>query len=105
MTLFLQVANNLRNVVALDFNHTVFDRAATATSGLELLAQLGQGNGLQQHAFDDGHGLAAAPFGLTRDPHRAIALRCWCHFADALRLRLAAIGAHTPMLGGVNQAP
>ena len=82
-------------MVALHLDHAVLHRAAAATRGLELFAQLLQRGLVHQHTLDQGDRLAATPFGLARYAHDAVARgQRFVLLAHALRHRLPAGGAH-----------
>ena len=74
MPLRLEQLDHTLAVVALHFNHTVFDRAAAATGVFQFLAQLGQARSIQQYALNQRNGLAPTALGLARDAHHAVAL-------------------------------
>ncbi len=103
VALGLQGGHHALDVIALDLDHPILDRAARAASGLELLAQHDERAGVQQHAFDHGHRLATATLGFARHAHRAIALRHGLLTAGALGHRLPAARAHAAQLGGIHQ--
>lgn len=92
-------------MIPLDLDDPLLEGAAGAAAALELLGQGLEGGGLEGHAGDDRHRLAAAPLGLAPHPHDAVAGRGGLvRFADAGGGRLAAVGAEAAALGGVDEA-
>ena len=93
------------DMVALQLDPPVLDRAAAAAHGFELLAHRDQSFGIQGQPPHHGHRLAATSLCFALHPHPAIAQgprRC-LRGTDTLRQRLLAVRADAAAFGGLNQ--
>lgn len=74
IALFLQFFQQRIAVIALNFDRTVFHRAARATFLLELFSQLLQSIRVERHTSDNRDAFALAPLGFAPYSHQPIAL-------------------------------
>ncbi len=96
MTGLFELFDNTVTVIALYFNHAIFDRSTRTAGGAQLFAQRGKGNGVERQSSHDRHALPAPAFGLANDPRDAVPW--WLcpgnRLAYTLRDRVAALGTH-----------
>ena len=97
--LFLQRSHDDHDMVALHFNHTIFDRTARAAGSAQLFAQCGKRHHIKQQALDKRDAFATTAFGLQADAYNAIGGRYRLRFTCAGCDWLAACRAHSSAVG------
>jgi len=98
-----QPATNKFGMIALNLDHPLLYRSATAAAGLQLLRQRFQGFRLQRQAADGGHCLAPAPLRFPTNARDPVTRGCHRYRAGAGCNRLATSGASTPSFSGIDQ--
>ncbi|MNY23645.1 hypothetical protein D3C86_1573200 [compost metagenome] len=91
-------------MLALNLDHSVLQRAATAAALLQGAGQVFQRFFGQGHATDGGHRLAATAFGFAAHAGDAVTGGDQGVFADAGSHRLSAVRAMPAAVGGIHQA-
>ncbi len=92
-------------MVALHFYGAVFHCSTRAATGLELLTQRDESHRVQLHTAHHGNPFTRPAFGVEPDPYYTVT-RWWTRgFATLAQCYgFAACGAHTPSIGGIDQA-
>jgi hypothetical protein len=101
----LKNLDKLIAVVALDFDHTVFDRAAATAAGLEFPGKMFEFGSGQRHSGDNRNTFAFAAGGFATDTDDAVTgENGFVLLTDALIDGPLTRRAHTAVVGGVDKS-
>lgn len=105
VTVFFERFDNPLAMVALHFDHAVFNCSTRAACGAQLLAQQCKRNGIKRQAFDNRHAFATATLGFSTDPDHTVTYR-FClrdRLAYTFRSRTPAFRTRPAALGGIDE--